>query len=296
LYQFCENVDLGAVNRRIIESLIRAGAMDAFEGSRAQLMAVLDGAMEGGQRAWRDRMNGQVGLFGDFSTPEEHHAPKPLPKVPDWSDREKLTGEKELLGFYVTGHPLDQYADKVAELATHGTGNLEGLNRGAEVALCGVLRGIQRRRNRDQKPWASMTLEDRDGAVEAMVFNTNYERLLPEIAEDQAVLVRGLVLPEDNAPPKISVQDIVLLEKAALRFASVITVRVWLGRNGIDRAAALSDLFRSKPGDTQVRLRLESPRDFVVYLDVPAKVRPDREFKIALEKICGPDALEVLAS
>ena len=115
------------------------------------------------------------------------------------------------MGFYVTGHPLDQYADKVCELATHHTGNLEGLAKSTEVAICGVLTGIQRKRNREQKPWAAMQLEDRNGAVEAMVFTTNFERLSPFVVEDQAVLVRGLVLPEENAPPKISVQDIVPL-------------------------------------------------------------------------------------
>ena len=81
------------------------------------------------------------------------------------------------------------------------------------MAICGVLTGITKKRNKEQKPWAAMQLEDRNGAVEMMVFTTQYERLAPEIVEDQAVLVRGLVLPEESAPPKISVQDIVPLEK-----------------------------------------------------------------------------------
>jgi DNA polymerase-3 subunit alpha len=76
---------------------------------------------------------------------------------------------------------------------------------------------------------------------------------------------------------------------------SLISIRVWLGRNGSDKASALEELFRQKPGDTQVRLRLESPREYTVLLDVPAKVRPDRDFKAAIEKICGQDAIEVLA-
>jgi len=79
----------------------------------------------------------------------------------------------------VTGHPLDRYADKVAELATHDSGNLEGLNKGAEVALCGVLTGITRRRNREGKPWAAMMIEDRNGSVEALVFAGSFERLAP---------------------------------------------------------------------------------------------------------------------
>src|SRR5579872_3860074 len=115
LYDFCERVDLGAVNRRMIESFIKAGAMDTLEGTRAQQMAVIDSAMENGTRVWKDRASGQSGLFA-MLTAEQPAAEHPLPKVPDWTGPEKLTSEKEMLGFYITGHPLDQYKDKVAEL------------------------------------------------------------------------------------------------------------------------------------------------------------------------------------
>ena len=294
LHQFCETVDLGAVNRRMIESLIRAGAMDSMDGTRSQKFAAVESAMEGGQRVWRDRESGQTGLFGALMDEGPHEAV--LPNVPEWGDKEKLAGEKELLGFWVTGHPLDRYADKVSELATHDTGNLEGLAKGIEVALCGVLTGIVRKRNREGKPWAAFSIEDRDGSVDAMVFAASFERLAAQVVEDQAVMVRGLILPEENAPPKISVQDIVPLENARVDMPAVISIRVWLGRNGgVDRAQALQELFLRKPGPTQVRLRLEAPRDFSVLLDVAAKVRPDREFRTAVEAICGAECIERVA-
>jgi DNA polymerase-3 subunit alpha len=294
LHHFCERVDLSALNKRMIESLIRAGAMDSLEGTRSQNVAALDSAMESGQRVWRDRENGQVGLFGEMAHDETHAAQ--LPKVPDWSDKEKLAAEKEMLGFWVTGHPLDGYSDKIAELATHDSSRLEGLSKGAEIALCGVLTGITRKRNREGKPWVSMTIEDRNGSVEAMVFAASYERMAGEVVEDRAVLIRGLALPEDNAPPKISVQDIVPLDNARVDVPAVISIRVWLGRNGTtDKAQALESLFARKPGETQVRLRLELPRDFSVLLDVPAKVKPDREFRLEVEQICGPECLEKIA-
>ncbi|PWU00214.1 MAG: DNA polymerase III subunit alpha [Terriglobia bacterium] len=295
LYHFCEKVDLGALNRRMIESLVRAGAMDSLEGTRSQKIAALDGAMEAGQRVWRDRECGQAGLFGEAAEHEETHA-VPLPNVPDWSDKEKLAAEKEVLGFWVTGHPLDRYSDKMTELATHDSASLEGLSKGVEITLCGVLTGITRKRNREGKPWVSMTIEDRNGSVDAMVFAASYERLAPEVAEDSAVLVRGLVLPEENAPPKISVQEIVALDNARVDLPAVIAIRVWLGKNGNgDKAKALEDLFRRKPGETQVRLRLELPRDFSVLLDVQAKVKPDREFRTVVEQICGPECIEKVA-
>jgi DNA polymerase-3 subunit alpha len=292
LHQFCEKVDMGAVNRRMIESLIKAGAMDSQEGTRSQRFAALEGAMEAGQRAWRDRESGQVGLFGEVIASEEPHS-MPLPNVPDWTDKEKLGFEKELLGFWVTGHPLDRYAAKISELASHDTAALEGLTKNTEVKLCGVLTGITRKRNKEGKPWVAMTIEDRNGAVESMVFATSYERLADQIVEDQAVLVRALVLPEDNAPPKLSVQDVVSLDNARVDLPEVISIRVWLGKNGTaDKAQALEEVFRKKPGETAVRLRLEAPRDFSVLLDVPAKVRPDREFRRAVEAICGAECIE----
>src|SRR5258705_7135066 len=101
LYDFCERVDLGAVNRRMIESFIKSGAMDTLEGTRAQLMAVIDSAMENGTRVWKDRASGQSGLFAMLIA-EQPAAEHPLPRVPDWTGPEKLTSEKEMLGFYIT--------------------------------------------------------------------------------------------------------------------------------------------------------------------------------------------------
>src|ERR1700680_311093 len=124
-----------------------------------------------------------------------------------------------------------------------------------------------------------MQIEDLEGSIEAMVFSTQYERLLPAMEEDKAVLVRGLVLPEENAPPKISVQDIVPLEVARLHLPSLISIRIPMnGSADADRAVALQRLFSEKPGETEVRLRLEKSRDFSVILDITTKVRPDKEF------------------
>ncbi|MFH1265546.1 MAG: OB-fold nucleic acid binding domain-containing protein, partial [Planctomycetota bacterium] len=295
-YQLCERVDLGALNRRMLESLIKAGAVDSLGGTRAQLFAAIESAMESGQRVWKDRLSGQAALFA--ISQEEESGTVRLPDVPDWTVPEKLTGEKEMLGLYVTGHPLDQHIDKIRELATHDSGSLEGLEKGAEVTLCGILTGIQRRRNREGKLWASMQLEDLQGSVDALVFTTNFERVEQFLLEDQIVMIKGSALPEENAPPKISVLDIVPLDVARVALPSLISIRVWLGQNGggtSDRVEALSELFQRKPGATGVWLRLEKSRDFSVILDVTTKVRPDKEFHAEVERICGPEAIEILA-
>jgi DNA polymerase-3 subunit alpha len=239
-----------AINRRVMESLVKAGAMDSLEGTRAQLLLALDAAIETGNRAAKDRDSGQGGLFGGGPAEEPHSEPA-LPKANDWTLKEKLQGEKELLGFYVTGHPLDNYEDKIAELATHDSSKLEGLEKGADVALCGMITGVQKKRNREGKPWAALVIEDRSGSIDAMVFTTQYERLVASLVEDQAVLIRGSALPEEGNPTKVSVQEIVPLDVARVALPSLISVKVFMGRNGIDRAAELRQLFERKPGDTR---------------------------------------------
>ena len=297
LYQFCEKVDLGAINRRMIESLIRAGAMDSLEGTRSQKFAAVE--ERHGRRAARlarprERPGGAVRRM---PWPGKRTSRRRCPTCPIGPTKRSWPARKRCWASGSPGHPLDRYADKIAELATHDSGNLEGLAKDAEVALCGVLTGIPRKRNREGKPWAAMTIEDRNGSVEALVFAASFERLAPQIVEDKAVLVRGLALPEESGPPKISVQEIVPLDNARVDLPSVISIRVWLGRNGKRGQArqALEELFRRKPGETQVRLRLETPRDFSVLLDVPAKVRPDREFRTVVEEICGAEAIERVA-
>jgi DNA polymerase-3 subunit alpha len=266
--------------------------MDSLEGARAQLLLALDPAIESGMRLARDKEDGQAGLFG-FS-PEEHPEPA-LPNANDWTSREKLQGEKEMLGFYVTGHPLDAYEEKIAELATHDSSKFEGLEKGAEVAICGMLTAIQKRRNREGKPWASMVIEDRLGTIDGMIFTTSYEGLASMLEEDKAVLIRGTAVPEEGNAEKVSIKEIVPLDVARVSLPTLISIKCQVGRNGIDRAAELDQLFQRKPGSTEVRLRLEASRDFSVILDVPVKVRPDKEFKSEIVRICGPDNLEILA-
>jgi DNA polymerase-3 subunit alpha len=292
LYQFCEKIDPGPVNKRIVESLIKAGAMDSIPGTRAQKMLAVESAMEAGQKAWRDKEHGQGGLFGEAFIAEQPE--QELPKAADWPLREKLQFEKELLGYYVTGHPLDQYIEKAKELANHDSTSLEGLEKGANVTMCGVMTGITRKRNKKGEAWALFQLEDHSGTTESLLFASNYERLAPLLIEDQAVFVRAMALPEEGAATKISIQEMVPLEKAHVPLPSLISIKVRLGK--YERAQELQSLFARKPGATQVRLRLEALRDFSVILDVPAKVRPDREFRAAIEQICGAETIEVLGN
>ena len=296
LDDFCERVDLNAVNRRVIESLIKAGAMDKFPGTRAQKMAIIDEAMETGQRARKDRESGQGGLFGELLGMDDSSAPpRTFPNVPNWDSRESLRGEKETIGYYVTGHPLDEYRWKIKELSTYDSESVAGVPRGHEVTICGLLTGITKKRNKEQKPWAIAQLEDWAGSTEVLIFATRYETLQKEIEEDRPVLVFGKAMPEEDGSTKINVQEIVPLEQARVNLPSLISIRVRIDQDK-ERAGRLKALFDRKQGQTGVRLKLEKLKDFTLQLDVPARVLPDKEFKAEVERICGPESIEVLAS
>ncbi|MBV9267489.1 MAG: DNA polymerase III subunit alpha [Acidobacteriaceae bacterium] len=294
IYEFCERVNLGNVNRRVIESLIKAGAFDSAGPNRAQLTEALDRAIESGIRVARDREMGQHGLFGFLE--EEQKPQHTFARLNDWTMDQKLAGEREVLGIYVSGHPLDRFKDKIVDLATHFTDKLEDLEKNAPVALCGILTGIVRKTNREGKYWAALKLDDGRGVIDAMVFATKYEDLLLTLKEDAAVFVRANVLPEEGGPPKLSIQEMVFLEEARVDLPSLISIRVWLkDEMATERANALNELFARKSGPTEVRLRLEKPRDFSVIMDVDRRVRPDREFRAEIERICGPESMEILA-
>jgi DNA polymerase-3 subunit alpha len=115
IYEFCEKVDLRLLNKRVMESLIKSGAMDSL-GRRAQLMAVLDKAMDHAQKTQRDAESGQHGLFGVFQQEDEQPQEERLPDTPDWDEHTRLAAEKEILGFFITGHPLDKYREKLEDL------------------------------------------------------------------------------------------------------------------------------------------------------------------------------------
>src|SRR5256885_1725555 len=116
IFEFCESVDLRLLNKRVLESLVKSGAMDSM-GRRAQLMAVVDKAMERAQRAHRDAESGQHGLFGVFQQDEPPVNNDHLPEIPDWDEHTRLAAEKEILGFFITGHPLEKYQDKLPDFS-----------------------------------------------------------------------------------------------------------------------------------------------------------------------------------
>src|SRR5450755_654402 len=167
IYEFCEKVDLRLLNKRVLESLIKSGAMDSL-GRRAQLMAVLDKAMDHAQKSQRDAESGQHGLFGVFQQEDEQPAEDRLPDTPDWDEHTRLANEKEILGFFITGHPLDKYREKLEDLRALSTAELAAMksSTGKDENLCtaGIITNLRVLKSKKGDFYAQAALEDLAGS------------------------------------------------------------------------------------------------------------------------------------
>lgn len=297
IFQFCEKVDLRVMNKRVLESLIKAGAMDPL-GRRAQLMAVLDKAIELAQKQQRDAESGQHGLFGVFedTTPSQEAS---LPSVPDWDEHTRLQAEKEILGFFITGHPLEKYRDKIAGLGAKSTVEILEMTtstaKGEEISAAGVLANVQVRKSKKGDLYVSGVLEDMNGTVEMNVFPEAYKRLGDKVKLEVPVLVRCGVRVEEGANPRIAINDIRTLDEAKVKLPRSLRIKIPLETATEAMVEQLHAIFAECKGEAKVLFDLERPRDFVVVMEAEGyNVLPDRAFISRVEELCGRGAVKVI--
>jgi len=307
-WEFCEKVDLRLMNKRVLESLIKAGALDSF-GRRAQLIAAADKAIEQAQKAQRDEAAGQHGLFGIFDDhPANANKPDDLPKIADWDENQRLQSEKEVLGFFVSGHPLDKYAEKlrnlpgVADTATAlemkvapSTGR-RGQAPENEIAIAGVIVGLKvAKSKRSGELYAQASLEDTVGKIDLICFPKDYERLSQNLKIEVPVLVRGQLRAEEDAAPKLAVSSIQALEDVKVRLPNNVRIRVPLNHASESTLTELRDLLVSCPGPAKLMLNLEQQGEFCVMLE-PADlmVAADRAFIDKTELLLGRGMVQAL--
>ena len=147
IFQFCDHIDTRLINKRVMESLIKSGAMDSLGARRSQNFALIDRAMDRAQRRQREKTSGQHGLFGGaVAMPEP--AEDPLPDLEEWPEHEMLAAEFATVGFYVSGHPLSKYASKLADLGTIDLANVESRRNGEEITVAGIVVATRAMRSR----------------------------------------------------------------------------------------------------------------------------------------------------
>ena len=216
LRQFCESVDLRKVNRKVVESLIKAGAFDSVDTNRAKLMESLDQTMEAAQSVQADLEIGQSNLFGfeGFSSAQKKQmSGEP---VPDWPMKRKLRYEKEATGLYITGHPLNNWKDALSRLTTHTIGDLSGLNNKSDVRVGGVIHALRETITKRGDKMAFVMLEDLTGSCDVIIFSDLYAKTFDILKSDDPLFVSGTVeVSEENA--KIIASDVQTLENAQKR-------------------------------------------------------------------------------
>jgi len=298
IFEFCEKVDLRLLNRRVLESLIKSGAMDAL-GNRAQLMAVLDKAMERGQKTQRDAELGQHGLFGVFADAAQNGADSDrLPDVPDWDEHQRLASEKEVLGFFITGHPLERYREKLEDfraLTAEAIGAMSSGTGRDEVYAGGIVSSLRVLKSRKGDLYAQATLEDMTGSVDAIVFPEAYKRLQAILRQEIPMLVRCSIRVEEGANPKIAISQLTPLEEAKPKLPRSIRIRVPLETATPATVDALHSICRERQGEAKVLFDVERGGDFMVVMEADGyNVCPDRSFITRVEELCGRGAVRIV--
>jgi len=298
IYEFCENVDLRLLNKRVLESLVKSGAMDAL-GRRAQIMAVLDKAIEQAQKAQRDAESGQHGLFGVFEQETTHSDHDKLPNTPDWDEHVRLANEKEILGFFISGHPLDKYKNKLEDLRALTTQDLGAMKfstgKDENITTAGIITNLRVLKSKKGDFYAQGTLEDMEGSVDMLVFPEAYRKLSEKVKWEIPVLIKGGVRIEEGANPKLTVNDIYSLEDVKVPLPRSLRIRIPVQTAQADTVDALHTLFTERTGEAKVLFDVEREGDFMVVMEAEGyNVLPDRSFIARVEELCGRGAVRVI--
>src|SRR6202142_4032335 len=225
VFQFCESIDTRLLNKRVLESLVRSGAMDGLGAHRAQMVAVIDLVMERSQKLQRAREAGQHGLFGGSAPSATPMPAEELPDVPEWPEHELLAAEYGTLGFYISGHPLDKYAGRLKDLNAIELSTLEGKRNGEDIVVAGIIVSSRPMRSRRGARWMIVTLQDRTGVIEALVFPEAFQKLEPILKAATPLLVKGRVAVEDGGT-RLMVSDARVMDQMTDKAPSLLRVRV----------------------------------------------------------------------
>ncbi|MHB8539483.1 MAG: DNA polymerase III subunit alpha [Candidatus Acidiferrales bacterium] len=294
IYGFCSAIEPRFLNRRVLESLVKAGAMDCFNAPRARLWMAIEGAMNHGQKMDHQRSVGQHGLFrpgsGSMSINEAQNI---LPEAEDWSEEQQLDGEHSVLGFYVSGHPLDKYAGRLKEMGTAELGALEARRNGEELAIAGIITQTRAMRSKRGARWAICSLQDRTGGIEVLVFPEAFQKFEHLLRPATPLLVRGRVNVEEVGTRFVAL-EVRLLDKVADRGASLMRVRVDLRAVDTGILDELQKVLAERPGRCRVAFDLISNDGTMATLEADKGIDPAPELFARVREICGADSVAVL--
>jgi len=303
LFTLCEQVDQRLVNKRVLESLIKAGALDSIGGTpcaaarekarvRACLMAALDSAMDHGARHQRDRDRGQTQLFGGDDDAVGGPG-APLPAAEPWSESQQLAFEKEALGLYMSGHPIERHRGDLQRFGARAIA--EFTQSEADVWIGGIVNGIRQLKTKKGDRMAVFVLDDATGTVEVVVFPEAFSKHGTLVEADQVVLVRGKLEKDDETSRLVASE---LQPIATLRERITTEVAVHLSVPPHDRGTfeGVAEILARHRGDRRVALEMDlrgQARPLRVRADVAMRVRPSERLVAELEALCGQGTVEL---
>ncbi len=290
LADLCERVDGRSVNRKVLEAFVKCGACDSFGQTRASLFAQIDRTLARAASVIADRQRGQSSLFGAM---EDRAAALPEPEngLPEWPDHELLAYEKELLGFYVTGHPLTPYAPLLEKYSLANTKTLAQVPGRTLTRLGGMIAAVQNGISKKSgKPYSLVTLEDLEGAVQVLCMNENYDKYRELLVPGKAIFVIGEVNNSDERP-KLFPQEIMPLEDAPRRFTKQVHLRLHTAHLQPENLESIRDLVTAHAGKCPLFLCFRRPAGEVVFVETHERffVAPSRQLQQAADELLGEE-------
>jgi DNA polymerase-3 subunit alpha len=293
IFDFCSRVDLRLVNKKVIESLIMAGALDGLGGHRNQLLNALDDASGFAQRVSENRHSRQASIF-DVVQEDVAGMEPALPIVPEWPKAEVLANEKATLGFYLSGHPLQSHADALRLFSTIPIQQASQARDGAMAMLCGRLSNVKPYNDRRGGEMAFITLEDFSSSIEGVVFadtNTAYRDLLKV---DNVVVLLGRLSAREEETAKLIVEKVLSLETAWMELPRLLRLTFDAGHLNKPIAAKVSQTLRMNAGPCEVQFGVRGenvpPLDFY---SKSLKVRPNTDLLGKLRELLGAESVRV---
>jgi DNA polymerase-3 subunit alpha len=292
LFDFCELVDLRRVNKRVVESLIKCGAFDSTGAKRARMMAALEAAMELGQKIQKEKDSAQVSLFGtDEIMKGNGNGRHTLPDIPEWGEKELLTFEKEAIGFYITGHPLDRHEADVKRLGTADTSTLAEKPDRSEVRICGIVASLSEKITKKGDRMAFALLEDRLGSVEIMVFPDVFAKASEFLKTDEPLLVTGTVDAGEESC-KIKVTEIIPLCAANEQNTRKVSFTLRAGSLERSQMESLREIISRYRGNCGAYLNIIIPEKVRTTIKLPESysVRASEDLTLEVERLLGYNA------
>jgi len=293
LFEFCARVDTKAWNRRVLESLVQAGALDALPGHRAQKLGALDIAVDNAQRLQGERARGQSSLFGDAPGTAAAGLGPSLPLVPEWSESERLLREKQALGFYLSGHPLAEHKPLLRDVSTRSTMELQETDDNEPAVVAGSVASRRVIFDKKGKPMAFVKLEDFVGAAELILFSDAFQRFDSLLVEDAVIVASGRASAREEQETKLLCDSVWTLDQAVGQLSRALHLDLDAEHMPPGDLTSLQTLLAAHPGNCAVVMRLRNATRDVRVRSRNTRVLPSRGLLAELHRLLGAERVRL---